>query len=233
LGGEVKEPTEHLTMAELLAVLLERLPEWPPIMNDESKIRAALHVLMPEPEWQHDCREDIEASLTLIEKNEFSWQRRKQDTRAIAQLLTALKKAQTAKARLPLLQARHFENICNLQAGIAFCERQQGEQEQTLPRKTHPCSHRLFDAVQTAYHLVQLWLVVRRGIYDADNLHQQSPWYKLSAILLGKDANLLPHMSRYREAIDRAHALVGDAEDRRRERDRLLQMVPVRDAGLD
>jgi hypothetical protein len=40
-------------------------------------------------------------------------------------------------------------------------------------------------------------------------------------------------MSRYREAIDRAHALVGDAEDRRRERDRLLQMVPVRDAGLD
>jgi hypothetical protein len=233
LGGEVKEPTEHLTMAELLAVLLERLPEWPPIMNDESKIRAALDVLMPEPEWQHDCREDIEASLTLIEKNEFSRQRRKQDTRAIAQLLTALKKAQTAKARLPLLQARHFENICNIQAGIAFCERQQGEQEQSLPRKTHPSSHRLFDAVQTAYHLVQLWLVVRRGIYDADNLHQQSPWYKLSAILLGKDANLLSHMSRYREAIDRAHAAVGDDEDRRRELDGLLQMVPIRDAGLD
>jgi hypothetical protein len=97
LGGEVKEPTEHLTMAELLAVLLERLPEWPPIMNDESKIRAALDVLMPEPEWQHDCREDIEASLTLIAKNEFSRQRRKQDTRAIAQLLTALKRLKPPK----------------------------------------------------------------------------------------------------------------------------------------
>jgi hypothetical protein len=80
---------------------------------------------------------------------------------------------------------------------------------------------------------LQLWLVVRRGIYDADNLNQQGPWYKLSANLLGKDANLLSHMSNYREAVDRDHAAVGDAEDRRRERERLLQMVPVRDAGLD
>ena len=48
-----------------------------------------------------------------------------------------------------------------------------------------------------------------------------------------KDANLLSHMSRYREAIDRAHAAVGDDEDRRRELDGLLQMVPIRDAGLD
>ena len=45
----MKEPTEHLTtMAESLAVLRERLPEWPPIKNDESKIRAALQVLTPE-----------------------------------------------------------------------------------------------------------------------------------------------------------------------------------------
>jgi hypothetical protein len=219
-------------MAELLALLLERLSEWPPIKNDEGKIRAALHVLMPEPEWRHDCREDIKAALTLIEKNDFS-RRRKRDTRAIVQLLTALKKAQAAKARLQLLQACQFDNVCNLQAGVAFCERQQGEQEQALPRKTHPCSHRLFDAVQTAYHLVQLWLVGRRGIYDADNLNQQSPWYKLSAILLGKDVDLLSPMSRYREAIDRAHAAVGDDEDRRRELDGLLQMVPIRDAGLD
>jgi hypothetical protein len=217
LGGDVKDPTEHLTMAELLALLFERLPEWPPIKNDESKIRAALHVLIPEPEWRHDCREDIKAALTLIEKNDFS-RRRKRDTRAIAQLLTALKKAQAAKARLPLPQACQFENVCNLQAGVAFCERRQGEQEQLLPRKTHRCSHRLFDAVQTAYLLVQLWLVVRRGICDADNVDQQSPWYRLSAILLGKNVNLLSHMSRYREAIDRAHAAVADAEDRRRER---------------
>jgi hypothetical protein len=231
LGGEVKEPTEHITMAELLALLLERLPEWPPIKNDESKIRAALHVLMPEPKWRHECREDIEAALTLIEKNEFFRRRRKQDTRAIAPLLAALKRAQTAKARLPLLQAGQFESVCNLQAGVAFCERQQGEQE--LPRRTHLCSHRLFDAVQTAYHLVQLWLVVRRGICDADNLNQQSPWYKLSAILLGKDVNLLSHMLRYRGAIARAHAAVADAEDRRRERHKLFQMVPVRGAGLD
>jgi hypothetical protein len=47
----VKEPTEHLTtMAESLAVLRERPPEWPPIKNDESKIRAAPHVLTPEPD---------------------------------------------------------------------------------------------------------------------------------------------------------------------------------------
>jgi hypothetical protein len=227
----VKEPTEHLTMAELLAVPRERLPEWSPIKNDESKVRAALHVLMPEPEWRHDCCEDIEAALKLIEKNEFSRQRCKHDSRAITQLLTALKKAQTTKARLPLLQSCQFENVCSLQAGV--CERQQGEQVRAPARKAHLCSHRLFDAVQTASHLVQLWLVVRRGIYDADNLNQQSPWYKLSANLLGEDANLLSHMSRYREAVDRAHAAVGDAEDRRRERDRLLQMAPVRDAGLD
>ncbi len=44
----MKEPTEHLAMAELLAVLRERLPEWPQIKNDESKIRAALQVLTPE-----------------------------------------------------------------------------------------------------------------------------------------------------------------------------------------
>jgi hypothetical protein len=221
----VKEPTEHLTMAGLLAVRRERLPEWPPIKNGESKVRAALHVLMPEPEWRHDCREDIEATLKLIEKNEFSRQRREQDTRAITQLLAALKKARTT------IQACQFENVRNLQAGVAFCERQQGEQVQALARKIHLCSHRLFDAVQTASHLVQLWLVVRRDIYDADNLNQQSPWYKLSANLLGKDANLLSYMSRYREADDRAHAAVGDVEDRGRERDRLLQMVPVRDGG--
>jgi hypothetical protein len=219
-------------MAELLALLFERLPEWPPIKNDEGKIIAALHVLMPEPEWQHDCREDIEAALALIGKNEFS-RRRKRGTRPVAQLLTALKKAQAAKARLPLVQACQFENVCNLRAGVALCERQLGEQEQALPRKTHPRSHRIFDAVQTAYHLVQLWLVIRRGIHDADNLNQQSPWYKLSAVLLGKDVKLLSHMLRYREAIDRAHAAVADAEDRRREGHILLQMSPVRDAELD
>ena len=44
---EVNQPTEHPTMAQLLALLLERLPEWPPIKHDERKIRAALQVLMP------------------------------------------------------------------------------------------------------------------------------------------------------------------------------------------
>jgi hypothetical protein len=141
-------------MAELLAVLRERLAEWPPIKNEESKVRAALHVLMPEPEWRHDCREDIEAALKLIEKNEFSRQRRKQDSRAITQLLTALKRAQTTKARLPSLQACHFEDVCNLQAGVAFCERQRGEQVLAPARKAQLCGHRLFDAVQTASHLV-------------------------------------------------------------------------------
>jgi hypothetical protein len=52
-GDEVNQPTEHLTLAQLLALLLER----PSIKHDERKIRAALHVLMPEPEWRHDCRQ--------------------------------------------------------------------------------------------------------------------------------------------------------------------------------
>jgi hypothetical protein len=226
----VNQPTEHLTMAQLLALLLERLPEWPPIKHDERKIRAALHVLMPEPEWRHDCREDMEAALKLIEKNEFSRQRRKQDSRAITQLLAALKKAQSAKAALVWLDARQFENVCNLQAGIAFCDREEDEQQQAAPRKPRPSSHRKFDAVQTAYHLVQLWLVVRRGIFDAGRLSDQSPWYKLSAILFGKDANLLSHMSRYREAMDRAHAAVADGKDGRRVRRKPSQTVPVGDA---
>jgi hypothetical protein len=149
-------------MAELLAVLRERLAEWPPIKNEESKVRAALHVLIPEPEWRHDCRENIEAALKLIEKNEFSRQRCKHDSRAITQLPTALKKAQTTKARLPLLQSCQFENVCSLQAGVAFCERQQGEQVQAPARKAHLCSHRLFDAVQTASRLV-LQLAVSDG----------------------------------------------------------------------
>ncbi len=37
-------------MAELLAVPPEWLPEWSQIKNDESKIRAAPHVLTPEPD---------------------------------------------------------------------------------------------------------------------------------------------------------------------------------------
>ena len=140
-GDEVNQPTEHLTMAQLLALLLERLPEWPPIKHDERKIRAALHVLMPEPEWRHDCREDIEATLTLIEKNELSRRRPKQDQRATVKLLAALKKAQSAKAELAWLDARQFENVCNLQAGIAFCDREEDEQKQADPRKPRPSSH--------------------------------------------------------------------------------------------
>ena len=216
-GDEVNQPTEHLSMAQLLALLLERLPEWPPIK----------HVLMPEPEWRHDCGEDIEATLTLIEKNELSRRRPKQDKRATAKLLAALKKAQSAKAELVWLDARQFESVCNLQAGIAFCDREEDEQQQAAPRKPRPSSHRKFDAVQTAYHLVQLWLVVRRGIFDAGGLSDQSSWYKLSAILFGKDANLLSHMSRYREAMDRAHAAVADGKDGRRVRRTPSQIVPV------
>jgi hypothetical protein len=229
--NEVNQPTEHLTMAQLLAVLLERLPEGPAIKHNERKISAALQVLMPAPEWQHDCLKDIEATLTFLEKNELSRRRPRQDKRAIAQLLAALKKAQTAKTRLPRLDAREFENVCNLQAGIAFCNHEEDERKQAAPRKPRPSSHRQFDAVQTAYHLVQLWLVVRRAIYDADKLSDQSPWYKLSGILFGKDANLLSHMSGYREAMDRAHAAVGDDKDGRRVRRKLSQIIRVSDAG--
>jgi hypothetical protein len=108
-----------------------------------------------------------------VEKNEFSRRRPKKDKRAIAQLLTALKKAQTVKGRPLLLEAREFENVCNLQAGVAFCERREAEQEKHLRDNVVPLLNRRFDAVQTAYHLVQL--VVRRGIYDADKLSQKAP----------------------------------------------------------
>jgi hypothetical protein len=230
-GDQVNQPTGHLTMAQLLAVLLERLPEWPPIEHDEKKIRAALQVLIPEPEWQRDCRRDIETALTLIEKNELSRRRPEQNKRAIAQLLAALKKAQTAKAKLPSLQVRQFENVCNLQAGLAFCEHEKDEQNQTAPRKPPASSHRQFDAVQTAHHLVQLWLVVRHGICEADELSNQSPWYKLSAILFGKDVNMLSYMRRYRNAIDRAHAAVARSDDGKRVHREPSQIVPVSDAG--
>jgi hypothetical protein len=230
-GDQVNQPTGHLTMAQLLAVLLERLPEWPPIEHDEKKIRAALEVLIREPEWQRGCRRDIETALTLIEKNELSRRRPEQNKRAIAQLLAALKKAQTAKAKLPWLQIRQFENVCNLQAGLAICEHEKDEQNQAAPRKPRASSHRQFDAVQTAHHLVQLWLVVRHGIYEADELSDQSPWYKLSAILFGKDVNMLSHMRRYRNAMDRVHAAVALGDDGKRVRRKPSQIVPVSDAG--
>jgi hypothetical protein len=217
-------------MAQLLVVLLERLPEWPAIKHNETKISAAVQVLMPAPEWQHDCRKDIEVTLTFLEKNELFRRRPRQDKRAIAQLLAALKRAQTAKTRLARLNARGFESVCNLQAGITFCNHEEDERKEAASPKPYPSSHRQFDAVQTAYHLVQLWLIVRRGIYDADKLSDQSPWYKLSGILFGKNANLLSHMSRYREAIDRAHAAVDD-DNRRRVRRKLSEINPVSDTG--
>jgi hypothetical protein len=155
-------------------------------------------------------------------------QARQKGNRQIARCFE--KKSQSAKAELVWLDARQFKTVCNLRAGIASRDREEDEQKQAAPRKPRPSSHRKFDAVQTAYHLVQLWLVVRRGIFDAGRLSDQSSWYKLSAILFGKDANLLSHMFRYREAMDRAHAAVADGKDGRRVRRKPSQKVPVNDA---
>jgi hypothetical protein len=214
-------------MAQSLAVLLER----PPIEHHEKKIRSALQVLIPESEWLRDCRRDTETALTLIEKNELSRRRPEQNKGAIARLLAALKKAQTAKAKLPWLQVGQFENVCNLRAGLAICEHEKDEQNQAAPQKPRASSHRKVDAVQTAHHLVQLWLAVRHGIYEAYELSDQSLWYKLSAIPFGKDINMLSRMRRYRNAMDRAHAAVAHDDDDKRVRRKTSQIVPVSDAG--
>ena len=85
--------------------------------------------------------------------------------------------------------------------------------------------------MQTAHHLVQLWLVDRHGINEADELSDQSPRYKLSAILFGKDVNMLSQMRRYRNSMDRAHAAVAHGDDGKRVRRKPSQIVPFSDAG--
>ena len=68
------------------------------------------------------------------------------------------------------------------------------------------------------------------AFYEADELSDQSPWYKLSAILFGKDVNMLSHMRRYRNAMDRAHAAVAHGNDGKRVGRKPSQIVPVSDA---
>jgi hypothetical protein len=190
----------------------------PPIIYDEKVIGDALKILTPKPEWREECLEDIKTAFNNIEHPSLFPTRSKPANKALAQLLAALKRAQTAKAKLPWLEASSFETACDLEAGIAFCDREEVERKQAAPRKPRPPSHKQREAVATAYYLVNHWLVRRRGIYDADALSRQSPWYKLSAVLFGKKVNLLAHMSDYKKGMDRTHAAIFDTDANKRPR---------------
>jgi hypothetical protein len=178
---------------------------FPPLVvqHDETKIRAALKILRPKPEWRKDCCKDIQVALSLVQASELRLfePRSKRESHALDQVLKALERAQIAKASLYWFDVRQFDATCNLEAGIAYCKRELDREKQSrgTPR---PPSYRQQAAVRAAYYLVNTWLVHRRGLHAADALGKQSPWYRLSAILFGKDVNLLAHMSRYRKAVE-------------------------------
>jgi hypothetical protein len=96
--------------------------------------------------------------------------------------------------------AADFEITCDLEAGIADCENELKFYPAALP-KSGPPHHRQRIAVQTAYELVEGWLVERRGrnidqAMSPLSVSKWSEWYQLSEILFGKKTNLLAHMSR-------------------------------------
>lgn len=202
----IVQPGEILTAGMLMA-LHNPPPELPPVAVNEKAIKDALDILRPKPAEREQCREDIKAAFAFVEHNDLV-PRSKQVNEALAQLLAALKRAQAAKTKLPWAKAHHFETTCDLEAGIAFCGREEVERKQTASRKPRPPSHRQRQAVSTAYGLVCTWLVGRGT--RARSLSKQSAWYKLSAILFGKKVNLLAHMSHYQKGLTRFNATVAD-----------------------
>jgi hypothetical protein len=180
---------------DMLLDMLAALPR-PPVVYDKKVVKDALQILNPKPAEREQCLENIKDAFDLIEHSGlFFMPRSKKTKEAVAELLAALIRAQAAKAKLPWVEARLVEIACDFKTGIAFCE---NEQKHTSLPKSGPPSYRQQQAVKTAYYLVQLWLVQKRGIYQATSLSKQSEWFKLSAILFGdKNINLLAHMSRW------------------------------------
>jgi hypothetical protein len=183
---------------DMLLDMLAALPR-PPVEDNERVVKDALKILNPKPAERERCLENIKDAFELIEHGGvFFMPRSMQSKKAIAELLAALKRARDAKAKLPWVAARLVEIACDFETAIAFCENER-KHSTSLP-KSGPPSHRQQLAVQTAYDLVQAWLVQRRSIYQAASLSRQSEWYKLSAILFGnKNISLLAHMSRYQK----------------------------------
>jgi hypothetical protein len=195
---------------DMLLDMLAALPR-PPVVYDNKVVKDALQILNPKPAEREQCLENIKDAFDLIEHSGlFFMPRSKKTKEAVAELLAALIRAQAAKAKLPWVEARLVEIACDFKTGIAFCE---NEQKHTSLPKSGPPSHRQQLAVQTAYYLAQLWLVQKRGIYQATSLSKQSEWYKLSAILFGnKNINLLAHMSRYQKGQARFNATIADIQ---------------------
>jgi hypothetical protein len=174
----------------------------PPCVYDEKAINAALKILMPNPKSEDDdwCRDDIMAAFaTVADSDLFFAPRSKQANKALQRLLAALQRAKDAKRNLPWADARSFEIACDIEAGIAFCKREENEQKQMPPLKPRPPSHRQRVAVRMAYYLVCTWL--GRGNYRARALSRQSAWYRLSAILFGKKIDLRAHMRDYQKVL--------------------------------
>lgn len=197
-----------LTVAMLLALPknLTSPPTRPPIIFKEKAIKDALRILKSKPEWEKDCREDIETGVTLVQHRDlFFVARSKPENIALAQLLAALKRARDAKEKLPWFEKSFFEMACDLEAGIAFCQRDENEQKQIpLQKPLGPPSRRQVQAVQMAWYLVNVWLVRRQGIHAVGGhavhaLSRHSAWHELSAILFGEKIDLITHMSRYKQ----------------------------------
>jgi hypothetical protein len=185
----MNEDTEEDVLLDALA-----LPR-PEVIPNKRAIEDARKILNPKPaEWEQ-CLETIRDAFVLIEHSGlFRMPRSKKTNEALAELLAALERARAVKRKLPWFEARFFEIACDLEEGIAFCK----HEKDTPLRKSGPPSFRQQQAVETAYYLVQFWLVQKRGVDKATSLSKQSPWFKLSAILFGDEKkNLLKHMSRW------------------------------------
>jgi hypothetical protein len=178
----------------------------PPVMVDEATVKAALRILKPKPEQLERCRQTIAMAIELIDFRDtvrvFQPQSRPVKD-AMAEMIAALQKARTAKAKLPWSEQRFFDAECDLDAGIKFCQRFVDVGKQTAPLKVGRSGHRQRLAVKAAYDLVNIWALP----HQAKSISKQSAWYKLSDILFGKrdekgkrvEVDLRVHMRRYKK----------------------------------
>lgn len=172
---------------------------------DKTAVGKAVKILKPKPEELEDCRDDIRCALTSVQnaddQHELFSQPSKETKKKFKKFHDAIKRAKAAQDDLPRLQRLWLEQICRLEAGITFCKHEEERWEGTPTRKPHPPNHKQRRAVSWAYLLVQLWLVQKRNIYEADSVSRKSPWSELSAALFGKEVNLLGHMARHKSLL--------------------------------
>jgi hypothetical protein len=187
-----------------------------PVVFDKKAIKAALDILKPKLAEREDCLEDVRYAFESVqnadEQHELFSPPSKETKRAYGKVLAALKRVKAAQQQLPRFELLLLKKICDLEMGIKFCEYKKDQWEQMPARKPHPPSHKQRRAVSWAYNLVELWLVRKKGIDDADSLSRESPWHKLSAILFGKKVDLLAHMSRHQKNLTGLNATIAEAK---------------------